>query len=347
MSSIAAKSIITQHATRTKKYFTELPSLKVLSRPPQNDQSEVTVYVKGFLAEGDSPDNFNDWMHSHRLLVLSSSHRWSPDCFRQSYSWPSGTSNHYIPIPIASLTSTAFFLAKNSKRLKTLRFFPTPASIAGALAIDAGLHAARLAYQFNTATQESQDRAEMLAWRLLQLRKKYDYLRIVGHSLGCRHIVEACSLMQPDERPDSVHLCAPALVLSDIADQIRKPNASNSNDRSGSHGNSISREDSDGSNGGGGLGRKQTLIYYSHKDITLGILLRILLKGEQVVGEIGLHDQQQQFSLLPEEVGSFKDKKDWLDPTVKAIDVSSSLGGFYIGAHTDYANKFHYFAQPF
>lgn len=78
--------------------------------------------------------------------------------------------------------------------------FPTPASIAGALAIDVGLHAARLAYQFNTATHESQDRAEMLAWRLLDLRKKHDYLRVVGHSLGCRHIVEACSLMDPTER---------------------------------------------------------------------------------------------------------------------------------------------------
>jgi hypothetical protein len=83
--------------------------------------------------------------------------------------------------------------------LKNLRF-PTPASIAGAVAVDVGIHATRLAYQFSIANQESHDRAEMLAWRLLDLRRKYDYLRVVGHSLGCRHIVEACSLMNANER---------------------------------------------------------------------------------------------------------------------------------------------------
>ncbi|KAI8059959.1 uncharacterized protein B0P05DRAFT_478129, partial [Gilbertella persicaria] len=202
--------------------------------------------------------------------------------------------------------STAYLLARNFRQLKNLKL-PTPASIAGALVVDIGLHASRLAYQFNIANHTSHDRAEMLAWRLLDLRKKYDYLRVVGHSLGCRHIVEACSLMDANERPDSVHLCAPALVAPDIIDQIKKDS--------------------------GGLG-KQTAIYYSQKDITLGILLRILLKGEQAVGEIG----------LPTQVGF---DKDWLDPSVKAIDVSSSLGGFYIGAHTDYADKFHYFAQPY
>lgn len=242
------------------------------------------------------------------------------------YSWPSGSSVSHIPIPIASFGSTAYLVAKNLKQLKNLRF-PTPASIAGALAIDVGLHATRLAYQFSIANQESHERAEMLAWRLLDLRRKHDYLRVVGHSLGCRHIVEACSLMNPDERygigsylfmifnrsiikkkkrPDSIHLCAPALVAPDIVNQIRKDT--------------------------GGLGRSETLIYYSQKDITLGILLRAILKGQQSIGEIG----------LPKQVGF---ESNWLDPTVKSIDVSKSLGGFYVGAHTDYADKFHYFAQ--
>jgi hypothetical protein len=107
-------------------------------------------------------------------------------------------------------------------------------------------------------------------------------------------------------RPDSVHLCAPALILSDIVDQIRA--------------------------GSGGLGRADTNIYYSHKDITLGILLRAILKGDQAIGEIG----------LPTSVGY---ETNWLDATVKAVDVSKSLGGFYVGAHTDYAEKFHYFAS--
>lgn len=119
--------------------------------------------------------------------------------FLSRYSWPSGTAGSHIPIPLASLGSTAYLIAKNLKQLKNLRF-PTPASIAGAVALDVGIHATRLAYQYGIANETSQDRAEMLAWRLLDLRRKYDYLRVVGHSLGCRHIVEACSLMSPEER---------------------------------------------------------------------------------------------------------------------------------------------------
>ncbi|KAI8351823.1 hypothetical protein EDC96DRAFT_518568 [Choanephora cucurbitarum] len=244
-------------------------------------------------------------MHSHRLLVLSPTHTWGSSAL--GYSWPSGNSTSHVPIPFASVGSTAYLVAKNFRQLKNFKF-PTPASIAGALAIDVGLHATRLAYQFSLAQHTSHDRAEMLAWRLLDLRKKHDYLRVVGHSLGCRHIVEACSLMDPDERPDTIHLCAPAFVAPDVIPQIQK--------------------------GSGGLGRSKTLIYYSHKDITLGILLRALLMGEQAVGEIG----------LPSQVGF---EKDWLDSSVQTIDVSSSLGGFYVGAHTDYADKFHYFARPF
>lgn len=109
-------------------------------------------------------------------------------------------------------------------------------------------------------------------------------------------------------RPDSIHLCAAALVAPDIVNQIRKDT--------------------------GGLGRIKTIIYHSKKDITLGILLRAILKGEQSIGEIG----------LPDQVGF---EKDWMDPTVDSVDVSKSLGGFYVGAHTDYAEKFHYFAKPF
>lgn len=124
------------------------------------------------------------------------------------YSWPSGS--HSLPIPLAS---TAFLLAKNIQQLKKFQL-PTPGSIAAALALDIGLHAGRLAYQFNTATSESRDRAEMLAWRLLDLRRKHEYLRVVGHSLGCRHIVEACSLMEPNERYKETFLLLIYLFIS-------------------------------------------------------------------------------------------------------------------------------------
>lgn len=134
------------------------------------------------------------------------------------YSWPSGTAGSHIPIPLASFGSTAYLIAKNLKQLKNLRF-PTPASIAGAVALDVGIHATRLAYQYSVANETSHDRAEMLAWRLLDLRRKYDYLRVVGHSLGCRHIVEACSLMSPEERQVHNNYTNKTIVLTSIIDQ--------------------------------------------------------------------------------------------------------------------------------
>ncbi|ORX47685.1 hypothetical protein DM01DRAFT_1338906 [Hesseltinella vesiculosa] len=283
---------------RSKKLFVDLPNWKLLTRiDPQ--RSEVTVYVKGFLAEGESVDNFSDWLHSHRLLVLSRQHRWGSAAL--GYSWPSGSSSHHIPIPLATVGSAAYLVGRNLQRLRHLRL-PTPASVVGALAIDTGLHLGRMAYQFHVAKKESQDRAETLAWRLLELRRKYDVVRVVGHSLGCRHIVEACSLMQMDQRPNEIHLCAPALIREDILPWVTE--------------------------GSGGLGQGNTMIYYSHKDITLGILFRAILGGSQAVGEIGLPGER-------------------LDPSVLTVDASSSLGGFYVGAHTDYSNKFHFFcASP-
>jgi hypothetical protein len=106
-------------------------------------------------------------------------------------------------------------------------------------------------------------------------------------------------------RPDSIHLCAPAFIKEDILPWVEK--------------------------GTGGLGKQQTVIYYSHKDHTLGVLLRTLLGGTQAVGEIGLLN-----GLGPSTN---------LDPSVTLVDASRSLGGYYIGAHTDYADKFHYFCH--
>jgi hypothetical protein len=147
----------------------------------------------GFLAEGDTPDNFADWMHSHRLLVLSKN--WAPAAL--GFSWPSGTAS--IPVPVATLASAGYLVASNIRRLSQLRL-PTPATMLGAVAVDVGLHAGRLAYQFNTATTESKERAEIFALRLLRLRSEHENVRIVAHSLGCRHVVEAISKLNIDER---------------------------------------------------------------------------------------------------------------------------------------------------
>lgn len=43
-----------------------------------NSDSVIDWRSLGFLAQGESPERFEDWLHSHRLLVLSRQHNWGP-----------------------------------------------------------------------------------------------------------------------------------------------------------------------------------------------------------------------------------------------------------------------------
>lgn len=43
-----------------------------------NVVSTLYTVPLGFLAQGESPERFEDWLHSHRLLVLSRQHNWGP-----------------------------------------------------------------------------------------------------------------------------------------------------------------------------------------------------------------------------------------------------------------------------
>ncbi len=47
---------------------------------------EVTVYVKGFLARGESAESFEHWLAGHRNMVET--HSWSPSAL--GYNWESG-----------------------------------------------------------------------------------------------------------------------------------------------------------------------------------------------------------------------------------------------------------------
>ncbi|KAL1917224.1 uncharacterized protein VTP21DRAFT_4880 [Calcarisporiella thermophila] len=237
------------------KAFILLPRLQVLSRPSQPaHEKEVTLYIKGFLAQGETVDNFSDWLHSHHLLVLS--HGWSPQSL--GYSWPSGAISPYTAMPFAALGSIAYLAGQSWIALRKLRF-PSLASIAGALVVDVGLHAARLAFQYHQAQKESTERAEALALRLLRLREEYDKIRIVSHSLGCRHLVEALGHLSPKEWPDSIHLCAPALAETEtVSKLLRNPSA-------------------------------DIRLYYTPQDWTLAVLFRAIV-GARAMGEVGLRE---------------------------------------------------------
>ena len=63
-------------------------------------------------------------------------------------------------------------------------------------------------------------RADHLARKLGGLAARYDRVRVVAHSLGCRQIVEAASRLEPDRRPHEIHLCASACREKDVAAKL-------------------------------------------------------------------------------------------------------------------------------
>jgi hypothetical protein len=55
-----------------KQQLLEIQNKKFL----HHTYKSLLLFLLGFLAQGDSPENFDDWLHSHKLLVLSPKHRW-------------------------------------------------------------------------------------------------------------------------------------------------------------------------------------------------------------------------------------------------------------------------------
>ncbi|ORX80346.1 hypothetical protein K493DRAFT_270859 [Basidiobolus meristosporus CBS 931.73] len=247
-----------------------LPKLKLLTKASKFE-SEVTVYVKGFLAQGEDPEDFNAWLYSHRLLLLSPRHHWGGLSY--GYSWPSGTMKtaQTFPFPIATLSGAALLVYRSALKVKNFRF-PTPATVVSALALDAGLNTARLAYQYHLATEASQLRADLLAEKLVQLRREHTRVRIVGHSLGCGHLLAAVRELTESDRPDVIHLCAPAVKEETVKDILASSPA-----------------------------KEMTYCYYTDRDLTLAALFRVMAQGS-AMGEVGL--SQEYPNLKPVDVSN-------------------------------------------
>ncbi|ORZ40057.1 hypothetical protein BCR44DRAFT_1426177 [Catenaria anguillulae PL171] len=198
-----------------RKTLIPLTRLQLLTRLPRSNHREATVYVKGFLQSGEDPRNFDSWLQSHHLLALSPKHSWDGLSF--GYSWNSGALLHPITLPVPLTT-----LGTVATRLLTLSRL-TPAGVLGSLALDTTLNLGKLAWQFRQASSAAELGAPQLAETLRELRKECDHVRVVAHSLGCRHVTHAIALMHPDDRPDTVHLCAPAMTNQFFrAAQVRK-----------------------------------------------------------------------------------------------------------------------------
>ncbi|KAI8055052.1 hypothetical protein BDF22DRAFT_675097 [Syncephalis plumigaleata] len=291
-----------------------LPQWRVLSRP--NDEgTQATLYIKGILLviillSNSNSDHFDDWMWSHRLLMLSPKHHWSGTVY--GYSWPSGKLSSLWPRPSATIASGLYAAYLASRGVRAIN----PAAMLTTLGVDAGLHIARIAYQYRVADQHARERAHQLRERLLALRRQYKCVRVVAHSLGCHHTLEALrSLnsqgvegghsttrddddtkhMSMDPRPDWLHLCAPACAESDVADILAA-----------------------------GPARQGTFIYYTKRDTVLSYMFRIMHPQQlDALGAIG----------PVAGLGAY--------PGVHGCAVDDI---FTWRVHTAYARKFHQFA---
>jgi hypothetical protein len=178
-----------------------------LARSHPGDR-EVTLYIKGFLAQGEGPDDFDAWLASHRRLEKT--HGWGPRA--RGYCWPSGRLAR-APVPLATAAKVAWDLYRHSGVLRR-------ANVAGNAGLAMAEVALRLASQYVAASRSSTERADHLARKLAGLAARYDRVRVVAHSLGCRQIIEAASRLEPDRRPHEIHLCAGACREKDVAAKL-------------------------------------------------------------------------------------------------------------------------------
>lgn len=169
---------------------------------------ELTIYVKGFLTRGEKAEHFDAWHQSHQQLQDSLG--WGPRVY--GYCWPSGRIDN-IPPP---LLTSARALLTSSRGAKGLARLSVAGHVGMAVAEELAQVIAAFGYQYEMARRSAKERADALARRLLILRRRYPCLRVVGHSLGCLHVVEALALLAPAERPDFVHLCAPACTENEL-----------------------------------------------------------------------------------------------------------------------------------
>ena len=85
-------------------------------------------------------------------------------------------------------------------------------------------------------------------------------MRVVGHSLGCRQVIEAAARLAPQHRPHEIHLCAPAVREDEVADKLA------------------------------GLAREATTLYFTEKDRVLDLGFTPLARG-RALGFAGPRDR--------------------------------------------------------
>ena len=210
-------------------------------RPPRGGDGEVTLYVKGFLGRGEQPDHFDRWLTCHE--DLEATRGWGGHAL--GYQWPSGS---LLPRPVAALGALkgawdVFRILRNVRRAVKLSHW-------GAMvAEELVLVTAHFVHQYVVASRSAEERADDQAALLRGLAERHPRVRVVAHSLGCRHVIEGVSRLAPGLRPHEIHLCAPACREDDVAEKLPA------------------------------LAREGTFLYYTDKDRVLDLAFTPLARG--------------------------------------------------------------------
>lgn len=210
---VRASRVLSQRRVSPKKVrlpcrrYSLLPSSSYV--PASN---EVTIYVKGFLARGESATDFHDWFISHHKLRDSARLNWSPNV--TGFRWQNG--DLPIPAPLASSALLAYKLFRGKSSLLKL----TPAGLLASAGVDVALYAGMLATEFYRAENSLETQSLILAEQLERLRAQHTTVRVVAHSLGCRLVHHALKRVPYEARPHDIHYLAPAFVEDEIGPSL-------------------------------------------------------------------------------------------------------------------------------
>jgi hypothetical protein len=210
---------------------------------------EVTVYVKGFLARGESAERFDHWSAGHRSMVET--HDWSP--FALGYHWESGQLRK-LALPIAGAAKVAwdvYRLVRNARRI-------APLTAAGWFVAEQGAAlCVRFVGQFIRARRHATERADDLASCFESLASRHQRVRVVAHSLGCLQVIEATARLPRGQRPHEIHLCAPACLEGEVREELPR------------------------------LAREHSFVYFTRLDLVLESSFRVMAQG-RAMGSAGL-----------------------------------------------------------
>lgn len=208
---------------------------------------EITIYIKGFLSKIEKQEKTDYWLASHHKLVFKQ--QWNKNA--EHYNWDCG--NLKIPPPLVSGVNALYAVYQNSKIIRL-----NPWTFASSIAIDTTLLAGMVMYQYLIVEENTHIMAPKLALHLIELSKKYEKVRVICHSLGCKLLLNSIEYITNEKhKPTVVHLCAPTFNETEYEDLLDR------------------------------VAKQKTYIYYTNRDSILSIALQVT-KNKDPVGAYGL-----------------------------------------------------------